>query len=105
MHSDSAKGGTRSCDVRYIELGVSWLLRYKFELVGHSAEFGKRMGVHLLHRLAAVDLHRSFGDTQIAGDLFAEATTRDLNHDLNSMAPPLWFHFILSERNAGRGAR
>jgi hypothetical protein len=52
-----------------------------------------------------VDLHRSFGDTQIAGDLFAEATTRDLNHDLNSMAPPLWFHFILSERNAGRGAR
>src|SRR6266568_7421898 len=29
-----------------------------------------------------MDLHRIFGDAQIAGYLFAKATTRNLNHDL-----------------------
>jgi len=42
--------------------GVLRLHRHKLELVGHSAELGKRTGVHLPHRPAAVDLHRGFGD-------------------------------------------
>ena len=62
--------------------GALWLLGYKFELVDHSAELWKRTCLHLVHRPAAVDLHRSFGDADIAGNLFAEATARDLNHDL-----------------------
>jgi hypothetical protein len=57
------------------------LLRDQFEPVGHSAELGKRMGVHLPHCPAAVDLHGSFGDADIAGNLFAKATLRDVNHD------------------------
>src|ERR1700733_11035887 len=56
------------------------LLRHQLELIGHSAKFGKRTGVHLPHRPAAVDPHRSFGNADIAGDLFAQATLRDLNH-------------------------
>jgi hypothetical protein len=36
------------------------------------------MGVHLPHRPAAVDLHRGFGNADIAGNLFAQATARDL---------------------------
>jgi hypothetical protein len=39
------------------------------------------MGVHLPHCPAAVDLHGSFGDADIAGNLFAKATLRDVNHD------------------------
>ena len=62
--------------------GVLRLLRRQLELVDHSAELGKRTGVHLPHRPAAVDLHRGFGDADIAGNLFAQATARDLNHDL-----------------------
>src|SRR3984885_16158034 len=52
------------------------------KLVGDSAEFGKRAGVHLPHRSATVDLHSCLGDADFAGNLFAEATLRDLNHDL-----------------------
>ena len=55
------------------------LLRHQLEPVGHSAKFGKRMGVHLPHGSAAVDLHGSFGDADIAGNLFAKATSRDLS--------------------------
>jgi hypothetical protein len=56
-------------------------LRHQLEPVGHSAELGKRMGIHLPHGPAAVDLHGSFGDADIAGDLFAQATLRDMNYD------------------------
>src|SRR5207244_6277462 len=58
------------------------LIWHQLELVGHPAELGKRTGLHLLHRPAAMHLHRRFGDADIAGDLFAEAAARDLNHDL-----------------------
>jgi hypothetical protein len=34
----------------------------KLEPVGHPAEFGKRAGLHFLHRPAAMHLHRGFGD-------------------------------------------
>src|SRR5277367_3288288 len=61
--------------------GVLRLLRQELELVGHSAELGKRTGVHFPHRPAAVHLDRGFGDADIAGNLFAQATARDLNHD------------------------
>ena len=66
----------------YVGLGALRVVRYKFELVGHSTELRKRMDVHLPHRLAAVNLHRSFGNAQIAGYLFAKAAARDCNHDL-----------------------
>jgi hypothetical protein len=61
--------------------GVLRLLRHELELVDHSAEFGKRTDVHLPHRPATVDLHGGFGDAHIAGNLFAQATSRDVNHD------------------------
>jgi hypothetical protein len=39
------------------------------------------MGVHLPHRPAAVNLHCGFGNADIASNLFAQATPRDVNHD------------------------
>jgi hypothetical protein len=66
----------------YVGSGVLLLLGHQFELVGHSAEFGKRTRLHLFHRPAAVDLHRTFGDADIARNLFVKATASDLNHDL-----------------------
>jgi hypothetical protein len=74
VRRDAAEGGTWSCDVKgCVGLGALRVVGYKLELIGHSTELRKRMGIHLPHRLAAVNLHRSFGDSQIAGYLFAEA--------------------------------
>ena len=64
-----------------VNLGILRLLRYQAELGCHSAELWKRTGVHLPHRVAAVDLHRGFADTNIAGNLLAKTTPRDLHHD------------------------
>src|SRR4051812_8597665 len=58
------------------------LLGYQLQLFCHLAEREERMGLHLSHQTAAVHLYRGFGDADIAGNLFAEATARDLNHDL-----------------------
>src|SRR5712671_2452590 len=58
------------------------LLRCQLQLFRHSAEREKRTGLHLFHQTAAVHFYRGFGDADIAGNLFAEATARDLNHDL-----------------------
>src|SRR5208282_2215965 len=58
------------------------LLWRQFELVRHSTEFGERMGLHLSHQIAAMHFHRTFGDTDVARNLLAEAALRDLNHDL-----------------------
>jgi hypothetical protein len=58
------------------------LVRHQLELVGHSAELGKRTGLRLLHRPAAMHLHRGFGDADIVGNLFAQAAARHLNYDL-----------------------
>src|ERR1700754_4736940 len=52
------------------------------QLFGHSAEREKRASLHLFHQTAAMHLHGGFGDADIAGNLFAEAAARDLNHDL-----------------------
>src|SRR3954470_9179333 len=57
-------------------------VRYKLELVSHPAKFWKRTGLHLLHRPAAMHLHRGFGDADIVGNLFAQAAARHLNYDL-----------------------
>src|SRR5271168_2404193 len=62
-------------------LGALWLLRHELESIDHSAELGKRTGVHLPHRPAAVDFHRGFRNADIAGNLFAKATAGDVNHD------------------------
>ena len=61
---------------------VLWVLSYQLELIRHSAELGKRTGLHLSHQTAAMHLHRGFGNADIAGNLFAKAAVRDLNHDL-----------------------
>jgi hypothetical protein len=50
------------------------LLGYQLQLFRHSAERDKRMDLHFSHQAAAVHLHRGFGDADIAGNLFAEAT-------------------------------
>ena len=52
---------------------------YQPKLISHSAEFRKRTGPHLLHRPAAMHLHRGFGDAAIVGNLFAQAAARHLN--------------------------
>src|SRR5271167_3719130 len=93
--------------------GVLRLLGHELELVDHSAELGKRTGVHLPHRPATVDLHRGFGDADIAGNLFAEATARDLNHDLalpgtkrrEALPKGGQSHFILSPSTITRKAK
>jgi hypothetical protein len=61
------------------EAGESW---YQFRIVAasqaqlepvcHSAKVGKGTGVHLLHRPAAVELYRCFGDAYIASNLVAK---------------------------------
>src|SRR6516165_7642162 len=43
----------------------------QLELVDYLAELWKRAGFHLLHRPAAMHLHRRFGDADIVGNLFA----------------------------------
>src|SRR6516225_6664769 len=55
---------------------------HQVESLGHSAELGKRTGLHLLHCPAAMHLHRGLGNTDIEGNLFAEAAARNLDHDL-----------------------
>jgi hypothetical protein len=67
---------------RHADSGMLRLFRRQLELVGHAAEFGQRTGIHFPHRSTAMHLHRGFGDADIAGDLFAETTAHDLDHDL-----------------------
>ncbi len=57
--------------------GLGWLqlIRHKLELVRHSAELGKRTGLHLPHCSASMYFHRRLGDADIAGNLFAEAAS------------------------------
>jgi hypothetical protein len=49
------------------------LLGYQFELVRHSAQLGKRTGLHLVHQTAAMHLHGGLGNANIARNLFVEA--------------------------------
>src|SRR5271157_3919500 len=67
---------------RDVGLGRLPLLRHQIELIRHSAEFWEGTRFHLPHQMAAMDLHGSFADADIAGNLFAEAALRDLDHDL-----------------------
>src|ERR1700733_15854620 len=73
--------GTMSSRVR--TLGALRFVRHQVELGRHLAELGKRTSIHFPHRLAAVDLHGSLGDTDVAGDLLAKASPRDVNHDFS----------------------
>ena len=57
-------------------LGALRFLRHQVELSHHLAKLGKRTSIHLPHRLAAVDLHCSFGNTNIAGNLLAKPPPR-----------------------------
>src|SRR5262245_212435 len=64
-----------------------------FGLLGWRA-LRQRTGLHLPHQAAARHLHGRLGDADIIGNLPAEATARDLNHDLavtiaNFMTPGL----------------
>src|SRR5580692_804509 len=60
---------------------VPWIVREQLELVGHPAELGKRTGLHLSHRPAAMNFYRSLGNSHIAGNLLAEAAAYDLKHN------------------------
>jgi len=64
-------------------LGALRFLRHQVEPGRHLAELWKRMSIHLPHRPATMDLHRRFGNTDIAGDLLAKAPPCDLNHDFS----------------------
>src|SRR3954451_18575077 len=77
--ADRARRKRRS---RTVGSGVLRLLRYELEPIRHSAERGKRGCSHLSHQTAAMHLQGGFGDADIAGNLFAEPTPRDLKHDL-----------------------
>jgi len=54
---------------------------YQIEAVRHPAELGKRTRLHLPHQVSAMHLHRGFGDADIIGDLFVQATGRNVEHD------------------------
>src|SRR6266700_1633742 len=54
----------------------------ELEFVRHAAQLRKRTSLHLSHQAAAMHLHGPFSETDIAGDLFAKAALRDMNHDL-----------------------
>src|SRR4029453_7117865 len=63
------------------QLGALGLFWSHLKHIGHSAEFGKRTGLHLPHQVGAMHFHRGFGDADIVGNLFVEATSRDQDHD------------------------
>src|SRR5262245_60623776 len=79
-HADRVVAGSK--EYRPAGSGALRLVSHQLEHVGHSAEFGKRTSLHLLHRPAAMHLHRRFGDADIVGNLFAQAAARHLNYDL-----------------------
>src|SRR5262245_63932553 len=87
MPGSTSRALGRSCDRtngasrKAYSSGTLRLVRNQLELVGHTAELGKRTGFHLLHRPAAMHLHRGFGDADIEGNLLAQAAARHLNHD------------------------
>src|SRR5262245_6166681 len=76
--SDRANNTPRKVD----SSGALRPVGHQLELVGHSAKLRERTRLHLLHRPASMHFHRSFGDTDIVSDLFAQAAARHLNHDL-----------------------
>jgi len=64
------------------QLGACRLFWCQLENIRHSAELRKRTGLHLPHKMRAMYLHRRFADADIVGNLFVQATGRDLNHNL-----------------------
>src|ERR1700745_699167 len=64
------------------QLGACRLFWCQLENIRHSAELRKRTGLRLPHKMGAIYLHRRFADADIVGNLFVQATGRDLNHDL-----------------------
>ena len=74
---------TISSRMRARALGVLRFLGRQVELCHHLAKLEKRTSIHFPHRLAAVDLHRTLGDTNIVGNLLVEAPPCDLNHNFS----------------------
>jgi hypothetical protein len=62
--------------------GALRLFRRQLKHVRHSAKLGKRAGFHLSHKVGPMDLHRRLGDAHVIGNLFVEAASHDLDHDL-----------------------
>ena len=53
--------------------GVSAFRRSsEVESRGHFDQIGERVGLHLLHHLASVRLHRDLADAEFASDLFIQ---------------------------------
>src|SRR5215469_14715696 len=63
-------------------LGTLRLRSPHIEGVRHPAELGKRTRLHLTHQVGAMHLHRGFGDADIVGNLFVQATGHDMEHDV-----------------------
>ena len=80
--SKGAHQGLGTCRTRIGQLGALKVFWRQLENIRHSAELGKRTGLHLPHHVGAMHLHRGFGDADIVGNLFVETTGRDLDHDL-----------------------
>src|SRR5437762_708917 len=49
---------------------------------GHFHQVGERIGLHLLHHLAAVGFHRDFADAELATDLLVQPAGDHQVHDL-----------------------
>src|SRR2546430_5733030 len=49
---------------------------------GHFHQVGERIGLHLLHPLAAVGFHRDFADAELATDLLVQPAGDHQVHDL-----------------------
>src|SRR5215470_596348 len=49
---------------------------------GHFHQICYRIGLHLLHHLAAVRFHRALGNAELASDLFIQQTGDDQCYDI-----------------------
>jgi hypothetical protein len=59
--------------LRRIPFGILAALRpigHQLEDIRHSAELGKRTGLHLPHQVRAMHLHSGFSDADMVGNLF-----------------------------------
>src|SRR6516225_7879890 len=56
---------------------------YQIENARHPTELRNGTSLHLPHQVRAMHLHRGFGDADIVGDLFVQATGHDMKHNLS----------------------
>ena len=62
--------------------GASKSIGAEAEPCSHIHQVGQGVGLHFLHHLASVCLHRDFADTEIATDLFIQQACHHQGHHL-----------------------